>query len=185
MKKTIIILILVIYVASIAVVNFFGLEIKTFDSETYIETIEMRKIINMGKNGEIIEAGGRYYIDNPLAIEEKDKRKECLEYYFEFIPPEEGETYTKENISTNRNMIQLDYLVLSDKGDIMSLADTEEIIDFVYDEGSGVAVYDEELRALVFLKSELYFTLRIKSLDGKGAWTEVSIMALDPSLAEE
>ena len=181
MKKTIVILILVIYVASIAVVNFFGLEIVRFDSETYIETIEVKKIVHMSNNGAEIAPSSHYYVDNPLAIEEKDKRKECLRYFFEFIPPEEGEEYTVDNISTNRNMLQLDYLVLSDKGDIMSLQDTEEIIDFVYDVDSGVAVYDEELRALIFLKPDLTFTLRIKSFDGKGAWTEVKIKAQSPA----
>ena len=183
MKKTIVILILVIYVASIAIVNFFGLEIKQFDSSTYIQLIEMRKITHMGENGAIIYPESSYTLENPLAIEEKDKIKECFEYYFNFIPPEEGEVYTKDNISTNRNMIQLDYLVQSDKGETMGPNETEGKIEFVYDESAGVAVYDEEMRALIFLKPNLFFTLRIRATDGKGAWTEVSIMAITPDNA--
>ena len=180
MKKTIVILILVIYVASIAIVNFFGLEIKQYDSETYIKLIEMRHIIHMGKNGEEIAPYSTYIKTDSLAIEEKDKRKECLKYEFDFIPPAEGETYTKENISTNRNMIQLSYYVESDKGETMGPNETEGKIEFIYDENAGVAVYDEDMQALIFLKPDKDFTLRIKANDGKGAWTEIRIMANSP-----
>ena len=40
MKKTIVIITLLIYIASIAVVNFFGLEVKVFDGITYVESIQ-------------------------------------------------------------------------------------------------------------------------------------------------
>ena len=39
MKKTIVIVILVVYIASIAVVNFFGLKIKEFEGVEYVEEI--------------------------------------------------------------------------------------------------------------------------------------------------
>ena len=39
MKKTMVIVILAVYIASIAVVNFFGLEIKQFDGITYVSDI--------------------------------------------------------------------------------------------------------------------------------------------------
>ena len=44
MKKTFIIIILAVYIASIAIVNFFGLEIKVFDGITYVERIECATI---------------------------------------------------------------------------------------------------------------------------------------------
>ena len=44
MKKTIVIVIILIYIASIAVVNFFGLEVKVFDGITYVESIQCNSI---------------------------------------------------------------------------------------------------------------------------------------------
>ena len=57
MKKTIIVIILAVYIASIAVVNFFGLEIKTFDSETYISFIDVVDVSHLGMDGMSIEVG--------------------------------------------------------------------------------------------------------------------------------
>ena len=40
MKKSVVILILVIYLVSVALVSFFGLQYKTFDEVIYTESIE-------------------------------------------------------------------------------------------------------------------------------------------------
>ena len=55
MKKTFIIIILAVYIASIAVVNFFGLEIKIFDGITYVERIECATITIQNENAVTLE----------------------------------------------------------------------------------------------------------------------------------
>ena len=72
MKKTIIIVILVIYIASIAIVNFFGLKIKEFDRVEYVEEIKCNGITVMH--------------ENPISYEMKEVSEEGYPVYvFEFI----------------------------------------------------------------------------------------------------
>ena len=57
MKKTIVIVILVVYIASIAVVNFFGLAIKEFDGVEYVQEIKCNSITVI--KSVITRAGGK------------------------------------------------------------------------------------------------------------------------------
>ncbi len=166
MKKTIIVIILAVYVASIAVVNFFGLEIKVFDGVTYVESIQCDTVTVQNENA--VELTPNSYIgenrDIPLFI-------------FEFIPPEEGEEYTTddESIVTNPNAIQINYEVLP------HLADDAEV-KFEFDEAAmeGFAVYHEMSRSFIFLKPDMTFTITIKATDGSNVSTSVSIMGMLP-----
>ena len=164
MKKTIIVIILAVYIASIAIVNFFGLEVKVYDSETYISFIEIVEISNIGNGGTLVESF------------EKEPGTGSPIYYFDFIPPDEGETYTLENIDTNPNMLQIDFLLMSNKDDIMAYKDG--MIKFIYDDSQGTAIYDEDLQVLVFLKPDQDFTLTLLSTDLLGAKTSIIIQAV-------
>ena len=86
MKKTIVIIILAVYVASIAVVNFFGLEVRQFDSITYVTSIQCDSVIFHGDNSRELE---------PTQFAGKDGNTPV--FVFDFIPAEEGEPYTLEN----------------------------------------------------------------------------------------
>ena len=55
MKKTIIVIILAIYVASIFAVNFFGLEVKIFDGTDYVESIQVDTVTLQNENAVEIE----------------------------------------------------------------------------------------------------------------------------------
>ena len=80
MKKTIVIILLVVYIASIAVVNFFGLEIKIFDGIIYVEQIKCNTITVRNENAVTLEPK-QMLAGKPLFI-------------FDFIPADEDNPYT-------------------------------------------------------------------------------------------
>ena len=167
MKKTVVIIILAVYIASIAVVNFFGLEIKQYDGETYVGSIEISDVLFLGNN------------NTPLTpIPSYDG---TLIYTFDYIPPAEGGNYSPDD-PTNHNMIRLDFIMLSEEGQLMAL-DDDNRIEFIYAADSGVAFFHEGTNSFVFLKPNQLFTLTLKATDGHNAKTQVHIMAVDPSTA--
>ena len=161
MKKTIVVIILAVYIASIAVVNFFGLELKVFDGITYVESIQcdtvvlrnedsivLHPVTYIGQNGEI-----------PL-------------FEFTFTPKADGTEYTSdpESIISNPNAIELEYVVFP------HLA-SETGVNYEYDEKGmeGLAVFREDLKTLIFLKPGKIFTVTIKATDGSNKSTTVAI----------
>lgn len=161
MKKTIIILILVVYVASIAVVNFFGLEIKVFDGIEYVSNIQCDTVTVHRENEEVLQPT-MYIGDTPL-------------FQFDFIPSEDGE-YTDDDSSVafNPNAVELNY-------EIFPHLAAETDVKFEYDEEAmaGIAVFREDLRTLIFLKEGM-FTITIKAEDGSNVSTTVKIRAAAP-----
>ena len=160
MKKTIVILILVIYVASIAVVNFFGLEIKQYDGETYIGSIEVSDMLFLGNNNtplmpQLMADGSLYYV-------------------FDYVPPEEGIEYSMDD-PNNRNMVRLDFILVSEEGQTLPYDDGK--IDYIYSTDSGVAFFHDGTGSFVFLKPNQLFTITLKATDGHGAKTQVTVMA--------
>lgn len=165
MKKTIIVIILAVYVASIAVVNFFGLEIKIFDGVTYVEEIQCDTVTV--QNETPIDLYASAYLG-----EEKD----IPLFVFDFIPAEKGEyTDEDESILTNPNRIQLNYEVFP------HLADDAEV-KYEFDEAAmeGFVVYHELSRSFIFLKPGKIFTVTVRAMDGKDANIKVSIMGRMP-----
>ena len=167
MKKTVVVIILAVLLASVAVVNFFGLEIKQYTGETYIGSIEVSDAIFLGDGNESLvpTQNGRY-----------------IDYVFDYVPPENydpavlgSEEYSKDNIEENRNMVRLDFLLLSEEMQILPFSDG--MIDYIYSEDTGVAFYHEGTGSFVFLKPNQRFTITLKSTDGHGASTQVRIMA--------
>lgn len=159
MKKTIIILILIIYIASIAVVNFFGLEIKAFDGTTYVESISCNTVTLQNENP--VELTASVILDGIPVFE------------FDFIPAPEGESYTAddESIVKNPNAVQVNYEVLPHLADNTS-------VKFEYDSASmeGIAVFHELSKSLIFLKPDKMVTLTIRSADGSNKSTTIQII---------
>ena len=159
MKKTILILILVIYIASIAIVNFFGLEIKIFESVTYVDSIECPTITVQNENSVTLEAKQLLH-GKPLFV-------------FDFIPAPDDAPYTRddESIITNPNTVRIDYEVFP------HLAD-ETGVRFEFDEETlnDVIVFHEMSRSFVFLKPNKIVTITIRAIDGSNKSTEIQIV---------
>ena len=163
MKKTVVVIILAIFIASIAIVNFFGLEIKQYDGETYIGSIEVSDVIFLG--------------DNNASLTPQLMADGSLYYVFDYVPPKEGVNYSQDT-AENRNMVRLDFILVSEEGQTLPYNDGN--IDYIYSTDSGVAFFHDGTGSFVFLKPNQLFTITLKATDGHGAKTQVSVMARYP-----
>ena len=170
MKKIVVVIILATCILSVAVVNFFGLEIKQYAGETYIKSIEVSDVVFLGNDGESVPATS--------VKRDKDGNIEYISYVFDYIPPEEGTEYTPEDVD-NRNMIRLDFILTSEKGEILPYSDG--MVNLVYSLDSGVAFFHDGTGSFVFLKPNKMLRIALKSTDGHGAETVVYIGARYPS----
>ena len=164
MKKVIVIVILVVYLASIAVVNFFGLEIKIFDGIKYVESIQCNTITVQN--------------ENPVTLEPKQTLSGNVPVFaFDFIPAPADAPYTTEDesIVSNPNAVQINYEIFP------HLAD-ETGVQFEYDKAAmeGVVVFHELSRTFVFLQPNRAITLTIKAIDGSNKSTQIVIMGRIP-----
>lgn len=157
MKKTIVVIILAVYIASIAVVNLFGLEIRQFDSITYVSAIQCDSVVFCGDNSKVIY---------PSQYAGKDGNTPV--FVFDFIPAPDGTEYTLDNIEDNPNVIQIRPEVLP------HLAD-ENGVKFEYDKDAGVAVFHELSKSFIFLRSDVSITITIKATDGSNVSTQIRI----------
>ena len=157
MKKTIVIVILVVYIASIAVVNFFGLKIKEFEGVEYVQEIKCDSITVLSENPKTY---GLY--NDPAAGDH-------LEFRFQFIEAPEGEKYTKdpESLAKNPNVVSINYDVLP------HLAD-ESKVEFVFEDENYVH-FDETTKTFVFLKFNRSVTVTIRATDGSNVSTTIEI----------
>ena len=165
MKKTIVIIILAVYVASVAIVNFFGLETKVFDGITYVESIQCDSITALGHGGLSIA---------PSAY--TGKNQDIPFFRFEFIESPDGGPYTTdgESILSNPNHVQINYEILPHLADDRSVA-------FEYDSEAGTAVFFESSKSFLFLKPNKILTVTIRAKDGSNASTQIAIMAVLPT----
>lgn len=159
MKKTIVVIILAIFIASIAIVNFFGLNIRIFDGQIYVSSIQCDTITFVGDNNKEIYPS--YYGGKNLDIPV---------FEFDFIPADPDDPYTLENIDSNPNVIMLNYEVLD------HLADVKDV-DFEYDDSQGVAIFyeDHPTQPFVFLKPDSAITITIKAIDGSNVSLQIRI----------
>lgn len=161
MKKLILIVAILLYVASIVVINFFGLEAVPFEGITYVSEIQCDKaILRRGGN---IEIEPQYEFGSTVPI-----------FMFEFVPPEDGGTYTDEDesIITNPNTVELSCSVYPLNADSTS-------VRFEYDEvaAEGIIHFIEEKRTVVFLKPDAGITMTIIANDGSNVRTSLYICA--------
>ena len=157
MKKTLVIVILGVYIASIAIVNFFGLEVKVFDGVTYVEEIQCTSVTVQN--------------ENPVTLEPEYYIKDVPVFVFDFIPPPDGSNYTDsdESILANPNAVQINYEVLP------HLADNTDV-KFVFDANAKGIVFHEASRTFIFLEANKIFTITLKSTDGSNKSTDIKIM---------
>ena len=165
MKKTIIIIILAIYIASIAIVNFFGLEIKVFDGITYVTDIQCESITVQNENPITIES--LYSIGGKKLFE------------FDFIPAPEDAPYTDddESIIKNPNAVQINYEVFPHLAD-----DTSVKFEFDKTANEGVVVFHELSRTFVFLKPNRMVDITIRATDGSNVSIHIKLIANSPSI---
>ena len=159
MKKTIVIMILAIYIASIAVVNFFGLTTKQFSKVSYVTDIQCQTITFIADNEKELYPQ-QWFGNTPLFV-------------FDFIPAPEDSPYTTENLDTNPNKILLNYHVFP------NLAENTDV-KFVFDEDAGTVVYNKLAKTFVVLEGDVIFTIMIKATDGSNVSTEVKIYSRLP-----
>ena len=161
MKKTIVILILVVYVASIAVVNFFGLEIKQFDGTKYVESIQVNSITLQNENSIVIYPKFLEFDPDPPTFE------------FDFIDAPFDQPYSsdEESIIKNPNAVQIDYEVFPHIAD-------NTAVKFEWDTAAydGCIVFHELSRTFVFLKPNKMITITIKATDGSAKSTVINII---------
>ena len=72
MKKSVVILIALIFIASVVSVSFFGLQFKTFEEIVYVESIEL-----LDENLKVDENGDKYVVIRP---DENGERKYQIKY---------------------------------------------------------------------------------------------------------
>ncbi len=162
MKKTIVIVILVVYIASIAVVNFFGLAIKEFDGVEYVEEIKCNSITVMNENPKTY---GEHQFENGKVPEDG-----IPEYWFGFI--EGNYDKTPESLASNPNAVRIDYEVLPHTADGSK-------VDFIFEEKNYV-YFDEETRTFVFLRNNRSLTVTIVSTDVSNVKTTIEIKSKSP-----
>ncbi len=159
MKKLILIVTILLYIGSILVINFFGLEILPFDGITYVSSIQCDQVIL--RRGNVKLSPVSYDNNKPV-------------FAFEFVPPENGGEYTEEDesINANTNVVELDYAVFPYNADSTS-------VRFEYDEvaAKGIVHFIESKRTLVFLKPDAGITITIVATDGSNVRTSLYIFA--------
>ena len=159
MKKTLVIIILAVYIASIAVVNFFGLKDQVFDGVTYVNQIKCETVTVQNENPITLTPASQFR-DNPLFV-------------FDFIPAPNGSSYTTdaESIITNPNAVQINYEAFPHTAD-----NTQ--VRFIFDESAmaGSVVFNELSRTFIFLVPNKIYTITIESTDGSNIQTQISIM---------
>lgn len=162
MKKTIVIVLLVVYIASIAVVNFFGLESKVIGAVTYVTEIQCNTVTVQN--------------ENPVTVEGKVFSGQKW-FIFDFKPTDDGSAYTTdaESILGNPNAVQINYEVLP------HLADNTEI-KFEYDAetNADAIVFHELSKTFVFLKPNRGVTVTIRATDGSNVSTQIVLMGIIP-----
>ena len=153
MKKTIVIVILVVYIASIAVVNFFGLKIEEFEGIEYVTEIKCDSITVLNET------------PKTYPVYDTSGEEGYPEFRFEFI---EGK-YTKDadSLAKNPNVVRIDYDVLP------HLADESQVI-FEFEEKSYVH-FDEATKTFVFLRNNRSITVKILATDGSNVSTTIVI----------
>ncbi len=152
MKKTIVIVILVVYIASIAVVNFFGLAIKEFDGVEYVQEIKCNSITVLN--------------EVPKTYTEKENPETgMMEYQFNFIPGD----YTKDpaSLAENPNAIRIDYEVVPHTAD-----GSKVVFEF---EDKNYVHYDEATNTFIFLRNNRSLTVTLVATDGSNVRTTIVI----------
>ena len=161
MKKTVIIVILLAYVASILVVQFFGLKVVEMAGNTYITDIEI--------NG--FEFTNRDNVDDAKykVVKKLTNQSDATGLYFGGYFVEGTYDKTPENLATNPNRVKISY-------DVRPYNASYKDITYAYDKtaNENVVWFDEETEEFVFLKPRT-ITVTLTTNDGSMVRKTVSI----------
>lgn len=158
MKKAIIVIIFAIYIASIAIVNFFGLEIAIFDGITYVEDIEITELT-------VINDGDLESIDSYATRTDEDG-VEVLCYRFAYKEK-------TDEMQANPNMVKIEYVIRPTNAD-------NKTVDFIYAENESVFTFYEDLQTIEFLKSNRSVVITLRSTDGSNVQKRIEILCYRP-----
>ena len=154
MKKSMIIAILIVYIASIVVVNFFGLEIKNFDGNIYVKDIQCNVVIQRETNAEV-------------TVNSNVTNDDRVWYMFSFV---QG-NYDANNLEENPNVAFIDYRVYPDNAG-------NKRVKFIYDKkaAQGLCVFNEDIGTIYFLKKG-GITVTLEAADGSKIKEKIFIVA--------
>ena len=142
MRKSVIIAIIVIYLGSIVLVNFFGLKVKNFEGTKYVESIAC----------DVVHRG-----DDEKEVKVKEDATSGVNWYiFDFVPG----SYSADELESNPNVVQIDYHVYPENAD-------NRKVKLIYDEVSAesICVINETNMTVVFLAPE-GITIEVVAADG-------------------
>ena len=150
MKKTVIIAILIIYLASILAVNFFGLQMVVSSPTVYVEEIKM--------NGITLERTEEQGSLETFAVPNDDG---YMSYRFYFV----NGNWSLDNVDSNPNVVKLNYEVLPEGAN-------QKDVDIVYAQEDAVnIVVRAEEGEIVFLKRA---TVKITLVSKDGSLVKTS-----------
>lgn len=143
MKKTVIIAIFIIYLASIVAVQLFGIPATVFEGGAYVDKVEIT---------------GVTHTQNREINERTDSATGEVWYWFDFIKSSDDNGYTKEedSLSANPNRIKIVYVLTPDDA-------SKESLSFTFDNENVVFIAETE--EIVFLKA---VTVNVTIKESKG-----------------
>ncbi len=160
MKKTVIIAIFLIYLGSIVIVNFFGLNVKNFEGTKYVESITC----------DVIHRGGE---QEQEIRDVQDPTDDVVWYIFDFVWGDVG--YDETNIDTNPNTVQIMphvYPETADNTGVKLVYDKETTAEFCH--------VNETAKTVTFLQPDRGITIEIVSADGSNIKTKIFILPRTP-----
>ncbi len=186
MKKVVIVVILAVYLASIALVNFFGLKVSIFEGTTYVTEINVERVV--------------LYRDGDGKVEEFLDDTGTPNYYFEFVNLLKTETEYSENskveysesdesIIANPNTVLIDYKVNPGNA-------SNKNVDFVFSQkigeednkvylgvnGSVKAVFLKDKHVLIILQPRFFVDIMLRATDGSNVSTSICVYATNPKV---
>ena len=161
MKKAILVLICAVFVASIAIVNFLGLEIAIFQGYVYVEDIKVTEL-------NVINGGDMYKITPYKTAISKEDGVEEVYFRFKYVE------YDKDDeAKQNPNMVKLNYVVLPTTADYIGVA-------FSYDQKAyeGIINFYSDVETVEFLSPNKTIIITISSTDGHNVKKRIHVMCL-------
>ncbi len=156
MKKIVVILIVGLYIGSIFLVNFFGLQYVPHEMEVFVKKIECNAIADL--SGKEIP----YY----QTTQDQESQKEKKWFKIKFV---EGD-YDENNLANNPNTFKIVCSVLPDNA-------SNKTVTFSYEEKPTKYIVDEEQMTVTFLRRGA-IDITIISTDGSNIQEMIVIEAL-------
>lgn len=164
MKKSTTLMIILIYLASIVVIGFFGMKIKVYQPTNYIKSIEMsveaedKKMFTFVSKGQDSDGNHKYdlILHFDYALSNEDGEKYLPLSLIPYVTYQTGDVNTKEGSikyvlpDDTKNLVTQGIISLSDKGQFMCYKKTLQIFRIYVKptepSGSGT---DAEIRVII------------------------------------